>query len=322
MAEGGTRLVGDIGGTNVRLALVEGDGEPHDERKLPVRQFPGLAEAALDYLGDRHVDEAVFAVATPVAGDAVAFTNSPWQFSQRELKARLKLERLAVINDFVAQAAAIETLDPADLHTIKPGAREADKPAVVLGPGTGLGVALIVAEEHRREILPSEAGHMSFAPNTPLQTAILTVLIGRFGHVSTERVLSGPGLVNLATALGEIHGTPLGALTPAEVSERAADGSCPLCREAFTVFSQVLGAAAGDLVLAVLGLGGVFLTGGLSRNIAALLDMPALCEAFLAKGRFRDRLSSVPIDQVMRAHSGLAGAAAYGRTRVRPITYR
>ena len=322
MAEGGTRLVGDIGGTNVRLALVEGDGELQHERKLPVRQFTGLAEAALDYLGDRHVAEAVFAVATPVAGDAVAFTNSPWQFSQRELKSQLRLDRLAVINDFVAQAAAIETLDPADLHTIKPGTREADKPAVVLGPGTGLGVALIVAEEHRREILPSEAGHMSFAANTPLQAAILTVLVARFGHVSTERLLSGPGLVNIATALGDIHGTPLAPLTPPDVAARAADGSCPLCREACTVFSQVLGAAAGDLVLAVLGLGGVFLTGGLSRNIGHLLDWAALTDAFLAKGRFRDRLATVPIDQVMRAHSGLAGAAAYGRTRVRPITYR
>ncbi len=318
MGADATRLVGDIGGTNVRLALVEPGGEPHDERKLPVRQFAGLAEAALDYLGDRHVTEAVFAVATAVSSDEVAMTNSPWRFSQSELKRALRLDRLSVINDFVAQAASIETIGDSELRRIKPGTRQRDKPAVVIGPGTGLGVALIVAEEHRREILPSEAGHMSFAPQTALQGEILAVLARQYGHVSTERLLSGPGLVNIASALATLRGLPLDALTPPDVSERAAKGDA-LCREAISIFSAVMGAAAGDLTLAVLGAGGVFITGGLSRNIFALLDLPALCDSFVAKGRFADRLADVPIDQVLRPHSGLAGAAAYGRTRVRPV---
>ncbi|WP_236033829.1 glucokinase [Belnapia mucosa] len=304
------RLVGDIGGTNARFALCEPGGLPQEERKLPVGAYPGLIEAAQDYLAGRRVDEAVLAVATPVLGDLVAFTNSPWRFTIAEARERLGLRNLAVINDFVAQAWAIHGLQPADHHTLKPGTARPGRPRVVIGPGTGLGIAFLMNERDAAQVLPSEAGHSSFSPQDERQAAILAGLRREFGHVSTERVLSGPGLLRLANGLAELEGRAERFASPPEVSERAAAG-CALGLEAVRMFSAILGATAGDLALTLLADGGVHVTGGLCRNLGPLLDRDALIRGFTNKGRFAGYLEALPIDQVMRAHAGLLGAALY-----------
>ena len=308
------RLIGDIGGTNARFALCEPGGEsggqPTGERKLPAAEHPGLIEAALSYLDGRRVDEAVLAVATPVLGDDFRFTNSAWQFNIPDAKRRLGVRRLTVINDFVAQASAIRGLDAADIRGLHPGTAHPDRPRVVLGPGTGLGVAFLLHGGATAPVLSSEAGHSSFAPQDALQTELLHRLRAEFGHVSRERLLSGPGLLRIANALGEIEGAPLNLATPPEVSERAARG-CATSRRAVGVFCSVLGATAGDMALTLLAEGGVFVTGGLCRNLGDLLDVEALTEGFRAKGRFAGYLEDVPISQVMRPHTGLLGAAVY-----------
>ncbi|MFC4166458.1 glucokinase [Teichococcus aestuarii] len=327
------RLVGDIGGTHARFALCGApdgpDGLPRAERKLVVAEHAGLVEAAQAYLAAlpaverAAVTEAVLAVATPVLGDSVAFTNSPWRFSVAAAKKALGLERLTVINDFVAQAAAVTVLGPQDLVELRPGSAKpgSTKPggakpggaAVVLGPGTGLGVAFVLREPGRPpRILPSEGGHASFSPQDETQDEILRRLRLRHGgHVSVERLLSGPGLLHIALALGEMAGQDLPLREPADVSRRAASGECAICRRALGLFSAMLGAAAGDLALTLLTEGGVFLTGGLCRNLGPLLDREALAAAFLAKGRFDGYLSGIPVWQVVRPHAGLLGAAAY-----------
>jgi glucokinase len=311
MADIPARLIADIGGTNARFALVDADGRPVEERKLLVRDFPGLVEAAATYLGGRRVAEAVIAVATPVEGDAVALMNSPWRFSIAAVRGALGLDRLAVINDFVAQSLAVTRLAADDLVTIQAGEPHGDRPAVVIGPGTGLGVGILMPDGATRRVLPSEGGHASFAPAAPLETEILRVLQGRFGAVSTERLVSGPGLVNIAQAIATVRGTTITVAEPADVTGRAAAGTCPICAEALEVFAHALGAAAGNLALALLARGGVYVTGGLCRRLGPLLDRDALVRGFLAKGRFEPLLRTVPIRQVTAEHTGLIGAAAY-----------
>ena len=154
------RLVGDIGGTNVRFAVAEPGGHPNNARKLPIARYPGLVEAAQDYLsGGPSVEEAVLAVAGPVLGDEVRFTNSAWRFSIDDVRQRLSLRRLVVVNDLVAQALSIAALRADEIATLKPGTRDQGKPALVIAPGTGLGEGFATWDGSRYHAFPSEGGH-------------------------------------------------------------------------------------------------------------------------------------------------------------------
>jgi glucokinase len=312
MPEAPLRLIGDIGGTNARFALCRPGGRPEDERKLPVAEHAGLVEAAQAYLAGRVVAEAVLAVATPVLGDRVSFTNNPWRFSIAEAEAALRLEKLTVINDFVAQAAAIPLLGAADLAVLQPGEARPRRPRLVIGPGTGLGVAFLQEDAAgRHQILPSEGGHASFAPQDPMQAEILRRLRRLHGgHVSQERLVSGPGLLDVARILAELEGAGLVLETPRDVTDGAQHGE-PVCAQAVTMFCEMLGAAAGNLALSLLAEGGVYVAGGLCRTMGPLLDAAALRRGFTAKGRFAGYLEALPVWQVLRPHTGLLGAAAY-----------
>ena len=181
---------------------------------------------------------------------------------------------------------------------------------LVIGPGTGLGAAFLLPEGEERRIVSGEAGHSSFAPEDEVQSVLLTQL-RRQGHVSLERLLSGPGLLSIANLLAELDGAKLELKEPRDVSACAADGSCLYCSEAVRIFSSILGAAAGNLALTVLADGGVFITGGLCRGLGPLLDVAALKRAFSEKGRFSEFLQGIRISQVLRPHTGLLGAALH-----------
>jgi glucokinase len=305
------RLVADIGGTHARFALCGPDGEPRDEEWLQVADHPGVVEAARAYLAGRKVADAVFAVATPVASDRIELTNAPWAFSIRATREALGLERLAVINDFAAQALAVPRLASGDRSQIGGGEPQAGHAIAVIGPGTGLGVSGLLPVHGTWYPIASEGGHVSLAPHDDRDAALLACLRRRFEHVSSERVLSGPGLVNLATALAEIDGETLALDDPREVSRLAESGECPFCKEALERFSSLLGAASGDLALTFCALGGVYISGGLCRNLGPLFDLERFRASFVAKGRFVDYLSRIPIYLVTRRDSGLLGAAAY-----------
>jgi glucokinase len=306
------RLVGDIGGTNARFARSGAKGEYRNERKFAVADHPEFLQAVRAYLAEGPpVDEAVIAVATPVRGDKIQFTNNPWHFSIAEMKRVLGLQHLSVINDFVAQAEAIPALHGEDLRELKPGVPRPDRPILVIGPGTGLGAAFMLPGGTDRRVLPSEAGHASFASQDAVQDSLLARLRQRHGHVSIERLLSGPGLLSIAMLIAEAGGESLDIGTPREVSARAAEGICLHCAEALRIFSSILGSVAGNLALTMRAEGGVFLTGGLCRGLGPLLDTEALTAAFADKGRFSGYLAQIRIDQVLRPHTGLLGAAVY-----------
>lgn len=303
------RLLGDIGGTYARFALQTRRGRYREVERYEVAAFPGIADAIRTYLRGRRVRDAVLAVATPVEGDEIRFTNSPWSFSRSRLQAELGLERLAVLNDFVAQALGVAHLDPAELEPIGPGSAAPERPAVVLGPGTGLGCAVLTRTGRHPRPLASEAGHMSFAPEDEVQQALLAELAGHYPHVSWERVVSGPGLVTTARALAAIAGERLELERPHEVVGRAREGSCRHCRRAVDLFSAALGAFAGNLALAVLARGGVFLVGSLLTRLGEAFDTELFRTRFEAKGRLSELLAEIPTYRVSHEETGLLGVS-------------
>jgi glucokinase len=252
----------------------------------------------------------VFAVATPVTGDHIALTNSPWAFSIEATRRALGLERLRVVNDFTAQALAIPLLQADEREPIGGGEPVAGEAIGVIGPGTGLGVAGLLPVGAAWLPIPGEGGHVSLAPQDEVGAAVLAVLRTRFGHVSNERVLSGPGLINLATALAALDGVELSIAEPLQVPERARSGECRFCRAALERFSAMLGSAAGDLALTLGARGGIYIGGGLCKRLDELFDHARFRAAFVAKGRLAYFLEPIPTYLVTRRDPGLLGAAA------------
>ncbi|HET6545971.1 MAG TPA: glucokinase [Rhodanobacteraceae bacterium] len=316
-------LVADIGGTHARFALADPAASmPLDRdsiRDYRVADFSGCGEAARRYLDDAGVHPAtgVFAVAGPVAGNAVRFTNSPWVIEGEAVAAQLGFASLRLINDFTAMSRALPLLAESDLRAIGAPQRvrftaAAEQTFAVVGAGTGLGVGALLLRDGHVDVLHTEGGHMSFAPNGREQIDLLERLAGRFGHVSNERLLSGGGLVNLYTALAEIAGVEPEALAPEDVTGRATAKTHPdpLCVQALTIFSEVLGAVAGDLVLGFGAWDGVYLTGGLTPLLLPWFERGGLRQCFEAKGRFAERMRQVPLSAVLDTDAGLLGAAA------------
>jgi glucokinase len=307
---GGERLLADIGGTNTRFALSVSGGPPSLERTLRTADFPSVIEAARAYLQGREPTSAVFAVNGPVEEDLVTLSNSPWSFSIREAQQALGLQRLVVINDFVAQALAVPVLGENERRKLGGGEPVPNRTIGVIGPGTGLGVAALLPVSGGWLPMPSEGGHVSFAPHDEVDAAIVDRLARRFDHVSNERMLAGPGLVNVASALAELAGVTLPPLQPKDVVEQAQSGTCRFCRETIERYPGLLGAAAGDLALTLLARGGVFIAGGVVAHLGEMFDVARFRRAFVAKGRFQAYLERVPTYLVMRGDTGLMGAAA------------
>lgn len=320
-------LLADIGGTNARFALADtASAQPlllDSVRKYPVTAFPSLGDAALEYLAQVHggiagVRSGVFAVAGRVDGDEARITNHPWVISRARTMRVLELDTLQLINDFAAQAMAILLLQREDVMPIgsadwTPDASLShDRTYAVIGPGTGLGVGALVVRDGRAWPLETEGGHVSFPPGTPEELAILDRLSAQFGRVSNERLVCGPGLVNIHRALAQIAGVDPGPLQPADVTARAARGDV-LCMRAVDVFCAVFGAISGDLVLTVGAWDGVFLTGGLVPRMVDSLLHSGFRQRFEHKGRFASNMARVPSLAVLHANAGLLGAAAIAR---------
>ena len=322
----GRVLLADIGGTNARFALADPAlAQPllvDSVRKYPVTAFPSLGDAARLYLeqvhGDEGVRQGVFAVAGRVEGDEARITNHPWVISRTRTMRVLQLESLQLVNDFAAQAMAILLLQREDVVPI--GSADwtpdedtsRDRTYAVIGPGTGLGVGALIVRDGQAWPLETEGGHVSFPPGTPEELAILDRLSAQFGRVSNERLVCGPGLVNIHRALAHIAGVDPGPLQPADVTARAAQGDV-LCMRAVDVFCAVFGAISGDLVLTVGAWDGVFLTGGLVPRMVDSLLHSGFRQRFEHKGRFASNMARVPSLAVLHANAGLLGAAAIAR---------
>jgi glucokinase len=316
-------LLADIGGTNARFALADRRLRAplmiDSVRQSEVVDFPSLAEAARHYLDalpdfrDR-VDSAVFAIAGRIDGDEARITNHPWVISRAATQRALGLDSLQLVNDFAAQAMAVELLTGDDLEAIGDvpwtPTLAAARTYAVLGPGTGLGVSALIVRDGQRFALETEGGHVSFPAGTAEEAAILERLSARFGRVSNERLVSGGGLVNIHRALGEIAGERVPEWRPQDISAGAAAGDAR-CQRAVEVFCAVFGAIAGDLALTLGAWDGVFLTGGLVPKLLNQLQASPFRQRFEAKGRFAPAMARVPTVAVLHPHAGLLGAAAF-----------
>lgn len=306
-------LVGDIGGTKARFGIVDSAGQLTGVRILGASNYPTLTDAAADYLAgfesEAQPRRAAIAVACPILGDRVQMTNHPWSFSIEETCDALNLETLEVLNDFIALALALPVLREEHSREVKPGRREVTAPLGLLGPGTGLGVSALVPVAQGWVALPTEGGHRDLAATTEREWEIFKRLQQRFGHVSAERVLSGPGLVNLYSAIRELDGLEPEATEPEGVVARAMTATCSACDEAVEIFSRQLGAVAGDLALTLGARGGIFLGGGVLHGMDTIFHAGLFREGFLDKGRFRDYLEPIPVRLVLNPTAALLGAA-------------
>lgn len=310
------RLLADIGGTNARFALQpgEGDGAPEAVQVLATADYADMASAARAYLSMASPSEpprlAAFAVAAPVAGERIELTNSAWSFSTPELKDALELDAVHVVNDFVAVALSVMKLGPNDARKIGGGTGIPATPIAVLGPGTGLGVSGLVPTESGWMPLATEGGHVTLPATTDREDAVIARLRETFGHVSAERAISGPGLVNLYTALAELGGSESERLTPEEITRRAVDNLCPICAEAWTLFCALLGTVAGNLALSAGARGGVFIAGGIVPDVIDAFASSPFRDRFEDKGRFRPYMEAIPTYVMTRDMPALLGLAA------------
>ncbi|MBK8181809.1 MAG: glucokinase [Candidatus Competibacteraceae bacterium] len=306
-------MIADIGGTNARFALAKADGQISDECILSGADYPDLIQAATAYLRDipsPRPRRVAVAVATPITGDWIQFTNSPWSFSTEAARQALGLEQLLIINDFTALALALPLLEADERRAIGGGAPVKQAPIALLGAGTGLGVSGLVWSGKHWIPLQAEGGHVTFSAHDEREWAVSQVLRQRFGHVSPERLLSGPGLLNLYTALAEIQGWRAENLTPADITDRATTGACPHCVEVLELFCGALGTAAGNLAITLGALGGVYIGGGIVPRLGHFFDRSPFRSRFETKGRFSNYLAAIPTWIITASNPAFRGVAA------------
>lgn len=329
MSHSSLALVGDIGGTNARFALVDLAAptiELRESKSLPNADFASLQHAIEHYLAgvaDKPA-RAALAVACPVGSDEIRLTNRAWSFSRSDLQRTLGLAELRMLNDFGAVAWAIPALSPEHLVTLH-GAPEPPQrgPVSVLGPGTGLGVAMLVGSHaHGWHAVETEGGHVGFAPIGDEERVIAAWLTAQHGRTSTERLLCGKGLSEIDAVLRGADTTLPGGLMhpgestlrkpelrePAEIVRLALDGHDVAARRALARFCAVLGSVAGDCAL-IHGARSVVIAGGIVPRFIPFLRSSAFRERFLAKGRMAPLLESLPVQVITHPHPGLLGAA-------------
>lgn len=318
-------LAGDIGGTNTRLALVEttDDGlRVAAEKTFPSRQRTSLEAALAEFL-ELHpckVTSCTIGIAGPVRNGRCEATNLPWVVDARTVARRLGLKRVGLINDLEANAYGIAALRKRDLVVLNQGARKAGGNMAIIAAGTGLGEAGLYWDGSTHRPFATEGGHTDFAPRNQLEMELLRHCLKRFERVSYERLVSGPGLVNIYQFLrdtGKAEEPPWLAEEmrqgdPAPViSGCALAGKSPICMQALQIFVSLYGAEAGNLALKVLATGGVFLGGGIAPKIISKLKEPEFLDAFTAKGRMRALLQGIPVRVIMNPRTALLGAARH-----------
>jgi len=312
-------LVGDVGGTNARLALCSlEDGSLSQIKNYSGAEYPSLEAVIRIYLEETQmkVNSACIAIACPITGDWVSMTNHTWAFSQSEMQQNLGLETLSIINDFTAISMAIPALKPED--RIQFGGDEAlpGKPIAVYGAGTGLGVAHLVHSGEAWISLPGEGGHVDFAPNSTEEVILLEVLREELGHVSAERLLSGPGLVNIYHGLVKADEREPEDLQPKDITERALADEDTDCRRALSLFCVLMGRFGGNLALNLGTFGGVYIAGGIVPRFLEFFKASGFRVAFEDKGRFHDYLEPIPVFLITHEQPGLLGSGAYLRQQL------
>ena len=310
-------LIGDIGGTNARFAVIEhAEAEPGEPQIVPTADFATIDDAIRAAVLERlslQPRSAIIAVAGPVNGDEIPLTNCPWIVKPKGMAATVGLMDVVVLNDFEAQALAVVALG--DHHVEKIGGGEPLPHAgrVVLGPGTGLGVAGLIRSDSKWIPVPGEGGHMDIGPRTPRDYQIWPHIETLEGRVSGEQILCGRGLVNTYRAIATADGkTPILG-TPAEVTKAALEKSDPVAEEALSLFVTCLGRTAGDVALVFKAQGGVYLSGGIAQKIIPALKAGDFRAAFNDKAPHSAWMAEIPAYVITHPLGALAGLAAYAR---------
>jgi len=306
-------LVGDVGGTNARFALVDGEGHLRNTKTYICADYGALDEIIEVYLaettGKRRPAKAVLAVAGPVVDGEIEFTNLDWQVSETDLIAGFGFDAIKLINDFAAQAMAAPVLAATDLRQIGPERRGPPTcPIVVLGAGTGFGVGAVARSQHVDIAVATEGGHAGFAPHDEVEAHVWRRLQGLYGRVSVERVLSGQGLFDLYLALEDLAGR-----TPELADERAvveaADGGDPVAGAVLDRFCAILGGVAGDLALTHGARGGIYVSGGIAPRMGERLMAGGFRDRFEAKGRLTDYVREIPTYLITHPYAALVGCS-------------
>jgi glucokinase len=315
-------LAGDIGGTNTRLAFFEGTPDrlaPVVIEVFPSREHKGPEEIAQKFIAKHNqtADAACFGIAGAVVDGRVEATNLPWVVDERHLQSELGIGRVELINDLLANAHGIALLDDSDFVVLNGGTTSPTGNRALISAGTGLGEAGLVAGPHGYEPFPSEGGHVDFAPRTELEMDLLRYLMGRFEHVSYERVLSGPGLANIYQFFRDTGRAEEPAWLADQISQgdpsaaiakSALEGTSDICVQALDVFVSIYGAEAGNLALKVVATGGTFIGGGIAPKIIRKLSSSTFTKAFGAKGRMSPLLRGIPVRVITNDKTALLGA--------------
>lgn len=315
-------LSADIGGTKTLLQLSDAAGVSLRQQSFPSARYATLTAILGEFLagaGRPAIAAACLAVAGPVSGRCVKFTNLPWEVDAGELEVHFGIPRVELINDFEAVGLGIAALRPVDLLTLQSGQPQPQGVRLAVGAGTGLGVACLTWQGSGHAVHPSEGGHLDLAPQNELQIELLRYLQARHGHVSYERVVSGPGLVAIHDFLRDSrYATPSAQLAHAmQTSDPAAaltQSDEPIARQAVEIFIALYGAAVGNYALLTLPRGGIYLAGGIAAKIAQRMQQGDFLAAFLAKGRYTELLRSLPVHIVTHPNIGLLGAELAARS--------
>jgi len=327
-------LAGDIGGTNTRLAFFEGTSDRLTSRAIeifPSRDHKGPEEIVKKFIAKHGQAPAAacFGIAGAVRDGVVETTNLPWVVSAKKLSAELGIQHVSLINDLEANAHGIALLGDSDFVLLNAGVSIAGGNRALISAGTGLGEAGLLAEKDGSyRPFPSEGGHVDFAPRNDIEIELLRYMLGRFEHVSYERVLSGPGLHNIYDFLRDTgrgqepawladaiaHGDPSAA-----ISKSGLDGTSEIGVRALDIFVSIYGAAAGNLALKFVATGGLFIGGGIAPKIIQKLNGSAFLSAFHSKGRASPLLKDIPVRVITNDKAALLGA---GRVAALALTAR
>lgn len=310
-------VVADIGGTHARFAVatiaagrVDSLG-PVTVMKAAEHASLQTAWEAFAAISGHTLRAASIAVACPVGGEVLKLTNNPWVIRPAQIGEKLGIDHFSLVNDFAAIAHAVASVDDSALaHLCGPdGPLDLEGVVSIVGPGTGLGVAALVRDAGGYRVVATEGGHSDFAPLDAIEDQILARLRSRFRRVSVERVVSGPGLVDLYEALAAIEGRAVQSLDAPALWAAALAGDDSLATAALDRFCLSLGAVAGDIALTQGG-GGVVIAGGLGLRLAEHLPRSGFGQRFVAKGRFEAMMAAIPVKILTHSQPGLFGAAA------------
>lgn len=318
-------LAGDIGGTKINLAYYGAEGDKLVQKLVmsyPSQQFTTLNDV-LRVLRKDHpakISSAAFGIAGPIVDGRSRLTNLKWLIDGREVAAELQLPQVGLINDLEATAYGTLRLEQRDILVLKPGTAQPRRTIAVVAAGTGLGEGALVWDGRRYRAIPSEGGHTDFGPRNELEVELFRFLLARFGRVSYERIVSGPGMVNLYQFFRSRASSPeptwlqeqmAGGDPPAAISQAGMEGKDDVCVQSLEMFVTIYGAEVGNTALKFLSTGGVYIGGGIAPKILSRLQGGDFIESFVGKGRYRSLLEQMPVSVILNDKTALIGAAHY-----------